>query len=121
MTDKEQQEYAELMREEYSEHRRDAIDELHELDAKVKRPANIFVYTSGIVGALVLGSGMCLAMGVIGAAPYALPLGIVIGCIGLGWVAANYFIYRAILKSRKKKYAAQILSVSDKLLNKKPQ
>ncbi|MGN0817816.1 MAG: dihydropteridine reductase [Candidatus Coproplasma sp.] len=119
MSINEQKEYAQRLKEEYGEHSRDAVDDLRELDAKVKRPANVFAYTFGIVGSLVLGSGMCLAMGVIGgAAAYALPLGIVIGVAGIGLVVANYFIYRAILKSRKKRYAAQILSLSEGLLNK---
>lgn len=32
-------------------------------------------------------------------------------------VAVNYFIYKAILKSRKRKYADQVMSLSDELLN----
>ena len=67
----------------------------------------------GIVGALVLGVGMCLAMEVIGSM---MPLGIVIGVVGIAMVTANYFLYRAILRSRKKKYAKEIVSLSDELL-----
>lgn len=65
------------------------------------------------VGALVLGVGMCLAMEVIGSM---MPLGIVIGAVGIAMVTANYFLYRAILRSRKKKYAKEIVSLSDELL-----
>ncbi len=91
------------------------IDNLKYLDEKARRPAEIFAFTFGTAGALVLGTGMCMAMQVIFDL---VPLGIVIGCAGIAMVAANYFIYRAILKSRKKKYAGQILELSGELLNK---
>ena len=90
------------------------MDELKALDRKVKLPAEIFGYSFGIAGSLVLGTGMCLAMGVIGSS---MPLGIVIGVLGIGLVTANYFLYKAILNSRKKKYAEQVLALSDSILH----
>ena len=68
-----------------------------------------------MIGALVLGVGLCLAMKVIGDL---MALGIVIGIVGIAMVSVNYLIYRAILKSRKKKYADQVMALSDALLNK---
>ncbi|MGN0822457.1 MAG: dihydropteridine reductase [Candidatus Gallimonas sp.] len=113
-----QNEYVKGLREEYSERKRDKVDELHDLDRSVKLPTEIFAFSFGIFGALVLGVGMCLAMRVIGSAlSFALPLGVGIGCVGIGIAIANYFLYRKILKSRKRKYAAQILALSDELLN----
>jgi hypothetical protein len=91
------------------------LDKLRALDAKVKRPADIFAYSFGTVGALVLGVGMCITMSVL-SAPMA--LGVVVGIVGIAAVAANCFIYKAILKNRKKKYAAEILQLSDEILNK---
>lgn len=89
------------------------LEQLKKLDRAARRPAEIFAYMFGIVGALVLGVGMCLAMEVIGSM---MPLGIVIGVVGIAMVTANYFLYRAILRSRKKKYAKEIVSLSDELL-----
>lgn len=95
------------------------FEELTALDAKVRRPAEIFAYTFGCAGALVLGVGMCLAMGVIGSSlSWAFTAGIVIGVVGISLVSLNYFIYKAILKRRKAKYAKRILALSDELLNK---
>jgi hypothetical protein len=91
------------------------LDKLRALDAKVKRPADIFAYSFGTVGALVLGVGMCITLGAL-SAPMA--LGVVVGVVGIAAVAANYFIYNTILKNRKKKYAAEILQLSDEILNK---
>ncbi len=95
------------------------FEQLTALDRNVRRPAEIFAYTFGCAGSLVLGAGMCLAMGVIGAgAGWAMPVGVVVGVVGIAAVAANYFIYKAILKRRKAKYAKQVINLSDELLNK---
>jgi hypothetical protein len=95
--------------------RENKLDKLRALDAKVKRPADIFAYSFGTVGALVLGVGMCITMSVL-SAPMA--LGVVVGVVGIAAVAANYFIYNTILKNRKQKYASEILQLSDEILNK---
>lgn len=90
------------------------IDKLTRLDRQARRPAEIFAYTFGTLGALVLGVGMCLAMEIIGSL---MPLGIVIGVIGIVMVAVNCPIYKRILSQRKKKYAPEIVALSDELLN----
>lgn len=115
MDERKERAIAEQIRERYTEKRRTKLDELKELDRKVKRPAEIFAYCFGIAGALVLGTGMCLAMK---AAASWVPLGIVVGCVGIAMTVANYFIYKAIIKSGKRKYAKQILALSDELLHK---
>ena len=56
------------------------LEQLKALDKKVKVPARVFAYVFGIIGALVLGVGMCLAMEVIGDA---MIVGIIIGLIGI--------------------------------------
>lgn len=115
----EEQKLVEEIRDSYSEksQRENDLEQLCKLDAKVRRPAEICAFTLGTVGSLVLGTGMCLAMQVLTTAAFAMPLGIVIGLLGIGIVSANYFIYKAILKSRKAKYSRQIIELSNKLLN----
>lgn len=98
----------------YKEKQPTKLDELKALNKKAKRPANIFAYTFGSISSLVLGTGMCLAMKVIG---NSMALGICIGVVGLGLVIATYPIYKAILKKRKEKYGAQIVELSNELLN----
>ena len=90
------------------------LDQLKGLDRKVRRPAAIFAWAFGAVGALVLGVGMCLAMEVIGSL---MPLGIAVGVVGIAMVVSNWFIYKAILKSRRARYAERIVSLSDELLH----
>lgn len=91
------------------------FDELKELDKKVKRPAQIFAYVYGSISSLVLGTGMCFAMKVIG---NSMALGIGIGLIGISLTLTTYPIFKAILKRRKNKYAPKIFELSDSLLNK---
>ena len=90
------------------------LEKLRRLDAKVCRPAEIFAYVFGAVGALVLGTGMCLAMQVIANSVAA---GVVVGVLGIAMVSANYFIYRAILARRRKKYSEEIIKLGNELLN----
>ena len=92
-----------------------------ELDAKVKRPANVFAYTYGSISAIIMGAGMSLVMTDIGATigiASAMIPGIAIGVVGLGMALLTYPMYKGILNSRKKKYGAEILSLSDKIMNK---
>lgn len=104
----------ERIRGDYLPAERTKLDELKALDRKVKRPAEIFAYTFGVAGSLVLGTGMCLAMKVIG---NMMPLGIGVGLVGIALVTVNYFLYKKILKLRKQKYANEILQLTDDLLN----
>ncbi len=108
----------EKIRASYAEKKTTKFDELKELDRKVKRPAEIFAYVFGSVSSLVLGTGMCLAMKVIGSSlSFAMPLGIGIGILGIALVSVNYPIYKRILNKRKNKYSKQIFELSDSLLN----
>ena len=105
----------ERIRASYTEKETTQLDKLKSLDKKVKRPAQIFAYVYGSLSSLVLGTGMCLAMKVIG---NSMALGIGIGLAGIALTLTTYPIFKAILKRRKNKYAKQIFELSDSLLNK---
>lgn len=110
------------IRTQYTEKENTKLDELKRLDAQVKRPANIFAYTFGSVGALVMGSGMSLVMTDIGTAlgmeDTMIP-GIAIGVAGMMMAIVNYPIYKSILSSRRKQYADEIMNLSDKIMSRK--
>ena len=121
MNKNDQQFIAQKIRTQYMEKTPSELDELRELDAKVKRPANIFGYAFGSISAIVMGAGMSLVMTDIGATigiASALVPGILVGALGLGMALLTYPMYKGILNSRKKKYGAEILSLSDKIMNK---
>ena len=107
------------IRTQYTEKQHTELEALKELDAKVKRPANVFAYTYGSIGAIVMGAGMSLVMTdigeVIGLASAMIP-GIVIGILGMGMALSAYPIYKKILNARKKKYAPEILKLSEKIM-----
>lgn len=107
------------IRTQYTEKEHSKVDALKELDAKVKRPANVFAYIFGGLGAVVMGSGMSLIMSdianTLGLENPMIP-GIIIGVIGMAMAIVNYPIYKGILDSRKKKYAGRILELSNKIL-----
>lgn len=109
----------EKIRSQYTEQEHDELDALKALDARVKKPANVFGYTYGIVGTIVMGSGMSLVMTDIGTMlgmSNTLVPGILAGVAGMGMALTTYPIYRKILNSRKKKYAPQILELSERVM-----
>ena len=121
MNRNDQQFIAQKIRTQYMEKTPSELDALRELDAKVKRPANVFAYVFGSISAIIMGAGMSLVMTDIGATigiTSAFVPGIVIGALGLGMALLTYPLYKGILNSRKKKYGAEILSLSDKIMNK---
>ena len=107
------------IRTQYTEKENTPLDALKALDAKVKRPANIFAYVFGSIAAIIMGSGMSLVMTTIGATlgiENTMLYGIVIGVAGLLMALINYPIYKKILTGRKKKYADRIVAISDSII-----
>ena len=110
----------EKIRTQYTEKEHTSLDELKALDAKVKRPANVFAYVFGSISAIIMGGGMSLVMTDIaeqiglGIDPM-LP-GILIGIVGMFMAIINYPIYKGILGARRKKYANEIIALSDKIM-----
>lgn len=103
---------AESIAKEYAPKDHSKILALKKLDARAKLPANVFAYTFGVISALVAGTGMCLAMQVIGGTIPFMILGIVIGIIGFTCCGINYPIYKKILENGKKKYAYEIVALA---------
>ena len=112
---------AQKIRAQYMEKESTELDELRELDAKVKRPANVFGYVFGSISAVIMGAGMSLVMTdigtTIGIADPMIP-GIAIGIVGMFMALINYPIYKRIMSSRRKKYADKIVKLSDKIMSK---
>lgn len=121
MNKNDQQFMAQKIRTQYMEKESTELDALRKLDEKVKRPANVFAYVFGSISAIIMGAGMSLVMTDIGAMigmESAMVPGIIIGIVGMLMVLVNYPMYKGILGSRKKKYGAEILKLSDKIMNK---
>lgn len=89
------------------------FDKLKALDKKVKRPAKVFGYVHGSISSLILGVGMCMAMKIIGGG---MIFGVVVGLVGIALTSATYAMYKKILKTRKERYASEIIALTDDLL-----
>jgi len=121
MSNNDQEFLVQKIRTQYTEAKHTELDELKALDAKVKKPANVFAYTYGSLSAIVMGAGMSLVMtdigAMIGLSGTMVP-GIAIGIVGMGMALSTYPLYKKMLASRRKKYASQILELSEKIMNK---
>lgn len=90
----------------------DKMEKLRRLDASASKPGTIVAWCLGIVGALLLGVGMCCTM--VWAETMFIP-GIVIGVVGIACVAVAPAIYKRITAKRRKKLAPEILRLTDEL------
>jgi len=89
---------------------------LKKLDRQAKKGAEIFSYIFGTVFSLVLGIGMCFAMGEIGDGSItSMIIGIVIGLVGIIGVSINYPIYKKILQKGKEKYGSDIIRLAKEI------
>ena len=115
---KDQEFIVQKIRSQYTETAHTELDDLKALDAKVKKPANLFGYTYGSISTIVMGAGMSLVMTDIGAKiglTATMVPGIAVGVVGMGMALSTYPIYKKILNVRKKKYAHQIMELSDRI------
>ena len=109
----------EKIRSQYTETQHTDLDALKALDKKVKKPANVFGYVYGSIGTVIMGAGMSLVMTdistILGMTETLIP-GIAVGLVGMVMALTTYPIYKKILNSRKKKYAHQIMELSDRIM-----
>lgn len=108
--------FAEAIANEYAPKSTSKVMALKKLDRKAKSKAEIFAYSFGVVMALVLGIGMCLAMKVIGSGTtLSMTAGIVIGVVGIAGICVNYPIYKKLLTEGKQKYAFEIMQLAKEI------
>ena len=103
------------LRAEYAPKEKTPLDEALRLDRKAKLPAHIFAYTFGVIGALILGIGMCFAMKVIGdGTDLMMYLGSAIGVVGIVMVSVNYPLFKKQIRRGKEKYGSTIMVLLNK-------
>ena len=99
----------------------DKMARLRRLDASVTKSAQAAALVFGIIGTLTLGFGMSLCMTDIGEIlgsyrDMAMVIGILIGVVGGILASLAYPIYNAIVKSKRKKLAPEIIRLTDELM-----
>ena len=97
------------------EDKMEKLRKLHSIPTQKAQSASIAV---GVIGALILGTGMSLCMTELGAAlgSLALVLGTMIGLVGIILVALAYPLYNRTLKKERERIAPEILRLTDELL-----
>lgn len=113
-----QQEEIEKIRNKYLESPTDKLQQLRALDRGASRKARIWALSLGIIGALILGTGMSLIMTELGVpmGEMAMPIGIAVGLAGMILVALAYPVYNTVLKNQRRRIAPQILQLTEELL-----
>jgi len=113
-----QQEEIKRIRSKYTEPEEDKMDQLRRIDSRVTQKAQAWAIAVGVIGTLIMGAGMSIAMtdltGFVGGT--AMIVGIPVGVAGMLLVGAAYPIYRYILKKERKRMAPEILRLTDELM-----
>ena len=117
---KEQDEIKKI-RQKYLSDEEDGINRLRKMDAGVSKKAAKVALIIGIVGALVMGSGMSLIMtdfgtvlGLTGAR--ATVTGIIVGLLGIVLSALAFPVYGRVLKKERKRIAPEVLRLTEDLM-----
>ena len=108
----------EEIRKAYLPKEEDKMTELRRLHAIPTQKAQTLSLTVGIIGMLLLGTGMSLCMTELGAAlgSFAMVLGILVGLAGMVLIAMAYPLYTRTLCREREKIAPEILRLTDELL-----
>ena len=112
------QQEVEKIRKAYLPKEEDKLEQLRSLHAIPTKKAQAASIAVGVIGALILGTGMSLCMTEIGAmlGNLAMVLGIFVGLAGLVLVALAYPVYNRTQKKERERIAPQILKLTDELL-----
>lgn len=99
----------------------DKMAQLRRLDGAVTQKATVVSLVIGIIGALVLGTGMSLAMTDIGKlfglyGVMTMLIGSLIGFVGIVLVSVAYPIYNRIIKKERERIAPEIIRLTDELM-----
>ncbi|MBQ8579901.1 MAG: hypothetical protein IJ448_04325 [Oscillospiraceae bacterium] len=115
----EQQREIEGIRKKYLPKEEDKMAQLRRLHNSATQKAQAWAIALGVIGALILGTGMSLAMTDLGAAfgVYSMPVGVLVGLAGLVPVALAYPVYNTVLKKERQRIAPEILRLTEELLH----
>lgn len=114
----EQQKEIEAIREKYLPKEDDKMEQLRMLHALPTRRAQASAISVGVIGLLIMGTGMSLVMTDFGAilGNLALVIGVLAGLIGMVLIALAYPIYNRVLRKQRKRIAPEILKLTDELM-----
>ncbi len=116
-----QQKEVEAIRNKYLPKEIDKMEQLRKLHSSAGQKAQAWAIAIGVIGALILGTGMSFAMTELGTLlgmhrNPAMLIGIVMGLLGITLAALAYPVYNWVLKKQRARIAPEILRLTDELL-----
>ena len=117
-----QQEEIQNIRKKYVSKEEDKMEKLRRLDAAVYKKATVVSLILGVIGALIMGTGMSLVMtdfgDVIGLSDtMGMILGTIIGIVVMIPICLAYPFYNSIVKKEREKIAPEILRLTEEIIN----
>lgn len=116
-----QQAEVERIRKKYMPQEEDKMARLRRLDQSAYRKATAWAIALGVIGALILGTGMSLIMTdlgqLLGLSPEAAMLvGVPAGLAGMVLTALAYPVYHRVLKKERARIAPEVLQLTEELM-----
>lgn len=114
----EKQQEIQQIRKKYLPPEEDKMAQLRRLHASATQKAQAASIATGVIGTLVLGTGMSLCLTDLGTllGQTAMMLGILVGLTGMVLVALAYPVYNSVLKKERTRIAPEILRLTEELL-----
>ncbi|MGM9637348.1 MAG: hypothetical protein ACI3YK_05110 [Eubacteriales bacterium] len=101
------------LRQKYIPSEEEKMERLRRLDRSVYEKGIMASVSGGVIGALIMGAGMCCTL--IWKGMWFIP-GIIIALIGMAVLALAYPVYQKVLKKEREKIAPEILRLTNELL-----
>lgn len=113
-----QRQEIEQIRKKYLPKEEDKMAQLRKLHSSATQKAQAWSIALGVIGALVLGTGMSLVMTDLGnvLGEFCLVVSILVGLVGLIAVALAYPLYIQVLKNERERIAPEVLRLTEELL-----
>lgn len=108
-----QQNEIKRIRDKYVPKQADKMEQLRNLDKSVTQKATVCSIIAGVIGSLIMGTGMSCVM--VWQDELFIP-GIIIGLIGIVFVCCAYPIYNRTLTKGREKIAPEIIRLTDELM-----
>lgn len=108
-----EQEELRRIRQKYAPQEEDKMELLRRLDRSVTEKGTVISIILGVIGTLIMGLGMSLAM--VWQGVWFIP-GIAIGLAGMGTLAAAYPVYNHVTRKERERIAPEILRLTDELM-----
>ena len=113
-----QRQEIETIRKKYLPKQEDKMEQLRKLHNSASQKAQSWAIALGIIGTLILGTGMSLFMSELSdlLGGFSMFVGIPVGLVGLILVALAYPVYNKVLKKERERIAPEILRLTDELM-----